>query len=131
MWVFALGCFYSITKISRPAKSARILAFVIVVLITYKTLEASTSRWWGLLGRDSKDPQATLESYSKFDVSFQLAQRILSPPKDKDSDSFFQFLTRNTNIPRSVRLNPVDIKLVENLQVTAGKSAEYFHLRYR
>jgi hypothetical protein len=124
MWVFALGCFYSISKISRPARSKLILAFVVVVLVTYKTLEASTWRWWGLLEGDSRDPQVTLESYSKLDVSFQLVQRILSPAKG--SDSFFQFLTRNTNISRSVRLNPVNINLVENLQETPGNRPNIF-----
>lgn len=124
MWAFALGCFYSMTAISKPSKSARKLAFVVLVLVTYKTLEASTSRWWGLLGGDSKDPQATLERYSKFDASFQLATRILCPPRG--SDSFFEFLTRNTNIPRSVQLKPVDIKLVENIQVNPGPKPHIF-----
>lgn len=125
MWVFTLGCFYSMTKVSHPSKSARMLAAVILILITYKTLEASTSRWWGLLDEGSKDPRATLESYSKFDTSFQLTQRILSPP-NKGNDSFFQFLTHNTNIPRSVQLKPVDIKLVENLQLTSGTQHHVF-----
>ena len=125
MWVFTLGCFYSMTKVSRPSKSFRMLAAVILISITYKTMEASTSRWWGLLDGGTKDPRTTLESYSKFDTSFQLTQRILSPP-NKGNDSFFQFLTQNTNIPRSVQLKPVDIKLVENFQVTPGTRPHIF-----
>ncbi|MFN8007899.1 MAG: sulfatase-like hydrolase/transferase [Terriglobia bacterium] len=112
------------TKLSRPLRSSVLLVVVVFLLLAYKTLEASGTRWWGFPEKDPNATQAVLDRYAKYDISFQLARQIISPPQL--DDSLFEFLTHHTNIPRSVHINPTDINFVENLQGNLGPRPHVF-----
>ena len=65
--------------------------------------------------------------YGNYDVSFRLARGALSPPVAIAADeSLYPFLVSNTNIPRSVRTDPVDINLAGKLAPTPGPKPNIF-----
>ncbi|HEY6348669.1 MAG TPA: sulfatase-like hydrolase/transferase [Candidatus Angelobacter sp.] len=67
------------------------------------------------------------DEYGNYDVSFRLARGILSPPLAAAADdSLYPFLVSNTNIPRSVRTDPVEINLAGKLNATAGPKPNIF-----
>lgn len=67
------------------------------------------------------------DEYGNYDVSFRLARGILSPPVAVAADdSLYPFLVSNTNIPRSVRTDPVEINLAGKLTTTAGPKPNIF-----
>jgi membrane-anchored protein YejM (alkaline phosphatase superfamily) len=65
-----------------------------------------------------------IEKYAGYDASFRLIRDALSaPPKD---DSFYKFLTQNTNIPRSVPTAPVNVDLAGPLTPGTGFKPHIF-----
>jgi hypothetical protein len=68
-----------------------------------------------------------LDTYAGFDPSFKLVHDRMSAVVV--DTSFFQFLARNTNLPRSAHVDPVEIKLAEHTEPLTEKTTEHFHLR--
>lgn len=65
--------------------------------------------------------------YTNYDVSFRLARGVLAPPLAVAADeSLYPFLVSNTNIPRSLRTDPVDINLAGTLTPTPGPKPNIF-----
>ena len=69
---------------------------------------------------------AALETYANYDASFRLIRDgISAPPRD---DTFYKLLALNTNIPRSVTTNPVDVDPAGKLTPSAGPKPNIFIL---
>lgn len=87
------------------SRRGRMLVMVVLSIVAYRmTASAMVPRpHFG----------AALEGYAGFDVSFRIARDMLSPPPR--DDSFYGFLRANTNIPRSVQVQPVDIEMARPL----------------
>lgn len=69
---------------------------------------------------------AALETYANFDASFRLIRDgISAPPKD---DTFYKLLALNTNIPRSVTTNPVDVDPAGKITTSTGFKPNVFFL---
>jgi arylsulfatase A-like enzyme len=66
-----------------------------------------------------------LDAYAARDISFKLADETLTPSRS-DSSFFYKFLSRNTNIPRSVPTHPADVNLVEHLTPTKSVKPDIF-----
>ncbi len=77
---------------------------------------------------DNATPAAGfLDEFGNYDVSFRLTRSIFSPPVVVTADSsLYTFLADNTNIPRSVRTDPVDINLVAQLAASEGPKPNIF-----
>lgn len=77
---------------------------------------------------DNATPAAGfLDEFGNYDVSFRLTRSIFSPPVVVTADSsLYTFLADNTNIPRSVRTDPVDINLVAQLAPSEGPKPNVF-----
>jgi hypothetical protein len=68
-----------------------------------------------------------LERYSRSDVGFLAARVAFSPPAASiRQGSLYAFLVSNTNIPRSVPTEPVEVSLVRNLRASAGPKPNIF-----
>lgn len=127
IWTVTFASFYGMMpgKSKRAYPTALLLIGAILSLGAYITLQASTPRMWARFRHPHTDPQITLERYAGYDVSYQMAKSLLIPARTV-SGSFYQFLTQNTNIPRTAQVRPVDIKLVQNLQETPGVKPNIF-----
>lgn len=69
---------------------------------------------------------AALETYANYDASFRLIRDgISAPPKD---DTFYKLLALNTNIPRSVTTNPVEIDPAGKITASTGFKPNVFFL---
>jgi phosphoglycerol transferase MdoB-like AlkP superfamily enzyme len=115
IWVATFACFYAWTpqKTRRCTRATLFLVIAIAVLGMFKTLQASAQHWWVWMARPTSQPEMVFERYAGYDVSFQLARTILAPPRAEQS--LYPFLTQNTNIPRSIRVAPVEVNLVERV----------------
>ena len=126
IWVAAFRVFYAISRWRLPlAPSAigRFLVLALAVLPLQRGLEAGERSLWARTG--SQEPFSRfLDSYAGFDPSFKLVHDSMSTVVV--DASFFQFLARNTNLPRSARIEPVEIKLAERSEPLAEKPPHIF-----
>lgn len=119
------GCF-SFFYLTAPAPTKRSANSLIIAAAAFVCLYvgfiALPPKWPSPAGKQA------LDEYANYDASFSLAQALLSPPVAAvvDPDSFFAFLVRNTNIPRSVHSDPVDINLAGKLTQTPGPKPNIF-----
>ncbi|HEY3927966.1 MAG TPA: sulfatase-like hydrolase/transferase [Candidatus Koribacter sp.] len=117
VWSVAFAILY--TTGSRWVRYSRLWAYVagVAVLISYTALVVAEPR------AQADNSAATtigrvLDGFEGYDVSFRLADQALRPPVAAHTGrtgNFFSFLAENTNIPRSIHVEPVDIRLVQNL----------------
>jgi hypothetical protein len=123
IWAGAFAFFY-ITVPSSSAKrgaDSRLIAAAVLVCL-YLGFVALQPGWKMINGQEK-----ALEEYADYDVSFRLTRGVLSPPVTVAADdSLYTFLVSNTNIPRSVRTDPVDINLAGKLTETPGPKPNIF-----
>lgn len=120
IWAASFAFFYSISSPAKRGGDLFVIAAAIVVCL-YVGLMAVQPRW--TLNGQSQ----VLEDYANYDAGFRLARNVLSPPKTVAADdSLYTFLVNNTNIPRSVHSDPVDINLAGELVPTPGPKPNIF-----
>jgi len=122
IWVLAFSTVYTWGR-AQPLPSddaatgrGRMLFIAMIAVIGYRmTASAMVTR-----------PQlgAALEAYAGFDVSFRIIRDMLSPPP-RDI-SFYSFLRANTNIPRSIPVNPVEIAMTGQLAASGRPQPNVF-----
>ncbi|MDQ3398977.1 MAG: sulfatase-like hydrolase/transferase, partial [Deinococcota bacterium] len=91
----------------------------------YRLLELSSPV---LARRAGLDAAATLERYGSYDLSYGLASRLAAPPGSRASPDFYRFLQASTNVPRSLKLAPVAVNLVADLEPRGGFKPHIFIL---
>ncbi|HEU4391713.1 MAG TPA: sulfatase-like hydrolase/transferase, partial [Blastocatellia bacterium] len=115
VWLASFGGFYAMTKEAAKERDRTVLMLIVAAasLVGYRQVEASRNRIASSLKQGSFDIAASLDRYEGYEVSFKVARGILTP---RAGDvSFYAMLQQNTNIPRTTRVDPADVKLVENL----------------
>jgi len=120
VWVLSFACLFSMAPRLRdvPDKRLTILFAAAMAMSGYRLTAYAASRHPGTA--------AALEKYSGYDASFRLIRDALSaPPKD---DTFYRFLSQNTNIPRSTPTAPVDVELAGPLACGTGPKPNVFIL---
>jgi hypothetical protein len=138
IWVVTFSFFYSQTaKIEiRKLSVAALLAIGVVSVGAYKVCELSRYHLPDLLNDSQLDVNLAVEGYADYDLSFKIARGILEPnlkffhsasaqadageAATLEDGSFYAFLQQNTNLPPSMKVNPVEVKLVDKL--TPGRS---------
>ena len=122
IWVGAL-CFFYVTSPSPGKRNPDSLLLAAAVLVCLYVGFIGLQPPWHAISDKAK----VLDDYANYDVSFRLARGILVPPAAVTADdSLYTFLVSNTNIPRSVRTDPVDISLAGNLAETLGPKPNIF-----
>ena len=111
IWVAVFRLFYAVSRWKMPfapAGTGRFLLMALALLPVHRLLEAGERSLWQKTG--SKETFSRfLDGYAGYDPSFKLVRDSMSTVV-VDS-SFYQFMARNTNLPRSTRVEPVDIQL--------------------
>jgi hypothetical protein len=72
-----------------------------------------------------------MERYADYDPSFGMTGEILAPAtvdalEKSAADPFFVMLQQNSNIPPEVKVNPVEVHMVEKLETTSAKKPHIF-----
>lgn len=105
LWIGAFGAAFGFAHRRVPA-SPRWVPFVILPLVLlggYRKLQARLT------------PAASpIERYAGYDAAFAYARELLAPPKG--DSPVFQVMARNTNLPHSAPVKPVNIELVPRLE---------------
>jgi hypothetical protein len=114
LWAIGFALCYVLAKHSRGRIGIVTAGAVILSLGGYKALASHSPR-----------SEADLETWETYDASLHLAQRILASASHGEND-FYQFVTRNTNIPESVHVTPIDLKLVDHLEASQAKKPHIF-----
>ncbi|HEY1338877.1 MAG TPA: sulfatase-like hydrolase/transferase [Bryobacteraceae bacterium] len=120
VWVMSFALLYKLTPTPRGMPDKRFtLLFVAAMVMSGYRLTASAMA-------ERPKSAAALEKYAGYDASFRLIRDAISaPPKD---DSFYKFLTQNTNIPRSTPTSPVDVNMAGPLAATSGPKPNIFFI---
>jgi len=113
IWVAAFRVFYAMSRWEMPAFSfvsgtGRLLLIALAMLPVQRMLEAGERKLWLTTG-STQSFARFLDGYAGFDPSYKLVRDSMSTVV-VDS-SFYQFLARNTNLPRATKIDPVEIKL--------------------
>jgi hypothetical protein len=126
VWAATFASFYSMARRANTKEGLSVVLLLVAAasLGAYKTLEASQTRWKILVNGKQRDIAGLLDSYAGYDVSFKLIRDLLSPVNR--GDTFYTFLSENTNIPQSTRVDPVEVRLVENFAPSAGPKPNIF-----
>jgi hypothetical protein len=125
IWVATFRLFY-VAASRLPNQRNRTGIFLLAatgVLFGYRTLQATENYLW-VLSKSKPSSTQFLETYAGYDVSFKLIYDAIAP--GAGDGRFYQFLTQNTNIPRSRRIDPVAVNLVEHLAATPEKKPNIF-----
>ena len=124
VWVLSFAVLYVIAPRLHWFSRARAYALGFVILTCFVGL--NEARHASLSTESLATP---VDQFTNYDVSFRLANEILRSQlaaQNSNVAPFYSFLAQNTNIPRSTRLNPVDIHLVENLKDSFGLRPNIF-----
>jgi arylsulfatase A-like enzyme len=70
----------------------------------------------------------SLDAYAGYDTSFRLVREILAPTLDDESYiKFYDFLLKNTSLTESVQIQPVPIRIVDDLKPTTTERPHIFY----
>jgi hypothetical protein len=97
-----------------------------VPAVTYRALDTIRDRVPGWLGLPGLDVRSVLDGQAGFDPSFKAIYDTASAPSARDERLFYDLLQRNTNIPRDVRGDPVEVNLVDALAPRVGRAPHSF-----
>ncbi|MCI0488323.1 MAG: sulfatase-like hydrolase/transferase [Blastocatellia bacterium] len=113
VWSVTFASFYAMISVGKAGRERVFvwLILAVVILVGYKTLDGSRNDIAGLTGDEKFDTSVELDRYTGMDVSFKLARDILTPVSG--GGDLYRFLQENTNIPRTVEIKPVDLKMVQ------------------
>lgn len=138
VWIIAFAFFYSQTARVEIKKVsiAALLAIGIVSLSLYKIVDLSRYHIPALLNDSQLDVNIAVDGYADYDISYKIARAVLDPnlklytstsaqassgeEGEYGDGEFYYFLQQNTNLPPSMKINPVEVNLVEKL--TPGKT---------
>lgn len=142
IWTGSFAFFFA-TQARRVKETYSPVALVLILSVSvgwYRVLESSKPLWPELLNDKALDVSETLDRYANYDVSFKVVRELLRPrfvtttaatglddqSGDEPRDSFYTFLHRNTNLLPNVKVEPVEINLVNNLQRADGVKPNIF-----
>ena len=102
------------------------LASAVVVLLAFRALQAAPSRIPALLGEQTADASPALVRHALRRLVQAAPRRARARVADASTDSFYEFLQRNTNISRATKVDPADVELVDDLQPTTSHRPNVF-----
>lgn len=121
IWAGGFSFFYLTAPTPRKRSRDSLIIAAAVLVCLYVGFIALPPKWQLPAGEQA------LDEYANYNVSFSLTRAILSTPAvNANEDSLYAFLVRNTNIPRSVESDPVDIDLAGKLTPTPGPKPNIF-----
>jgi phosphoglycerol transferase MdoB-like AlkP superfamily enzyme len=121
IWVLIFAAFLAIVPRipARPRPTAWYLGLAVVVLCAFKGLSATTGA----------DLSKSLDRYAGRDPSYKFVRDLLTRPRGaatRDDAAFYRYLQEKTNIPRSVHIEPKDVRFVPTLSASPGPKPNVF-----
>ncbi len=128
----------------------------VICLMLFRFAPGAQAKLPRLVGDENLNVKAVLENYAAHDVSFRVSQEIFSAaasfslrnwwkknfdpalhnlnptldpnslPEPNENDGFYDYLKANTNLLPAVKVEPVEIKLVENFKPSEGDKPNIF-----
>ena len=137
VWTLSFAAFYALAcresthgESTTKNTTLRYIAAALV-LVAFVGLQKAQPRQ-EQAGLAPSQAAAQVEEYANYDVSFRLADELISGPRalraagGDASAAFYAFLAKNTDIPRSRQIKPVDINLVGRFEPTGGPKPNIF-----
>ncbi|MBI4850193.1 MAG: sulfatase-like hydrolase/transferase [Acidobacteria bacterium] len=120
IWLFVFICFYStkpnLENLANLAKKSfgtnLMLVFALLSLISYKTISILENQLSWQNNYQIISGSELLDKYAGYDISVRLLKDIFNTSREKGS--FYKFLQSSSNIAQEIKINPVEIDLVEN-----------------
>ena len=121
IWVLVFAAFLAIVPPvpGRPRATAWYLGFALLVLCAFKGLAATAG----------EDLATSLDRYAGRDPSYKVLRDLLTRPRGtptRDDAAFYRYLQERTNIPRSVHIEPADVRFVPTLSSSSGPKPSVF-----
>jgi hypothetical protein len=121
IWVLAFAAFYGLAPPAgrQPWPAAGHLGVAVLALAAF----------FGLNVTVGARRVALLDAYAGRDPSFHLARDLMRRPEGAssgDDSAFWRLLQERTNIPRSVHIEPIDVRLVSDLSPGSGHAPNVF-----
>ena len=125
-WVLAFAFFQSTgeARATRSDPLPLLLAGSLFGLAAYGGLEAFRPKLALVLREPDLATGSMLDRYAGYDPSYKLLRDALS--RQAEDGSFYRFLQRNTNLPRTLRIGPVDVKMTPALAPSAAPKPNIF-----
>jgi arylsulfatase A-like enzyme len=115
VWLLAFAFFYWMSRVART-RQMRVLPLLAIAFAAtgaYRYLAAGT------------DTSHQLQSYAGRNVSFRLAQALLTSSGSGDG-GLYDFLSKRSNIARSIAVKPVDLNIVPVISEPSGPRPNIF-----
>ena len=133
VWIATFAVFRAIRQ-PRPAKRYSLAALLLVLLagpVLYGAIQLGRPTITRTLQQHVPSFALLIEQYADYDPSFGVTGEILAPAtivvlEGTVEDPFFAMLRQNTNIPPEVRVEPTDIKLVEEVKTSSASKPHIF-----
>ncbi len=121
IWVLIFAAILAIVPPGRgrPRVTAWYLGLAVVVLCAFK----------GLTAIAGADLSTSLDHYSGRDPSYKFLRDLLTRPRGaatRDDAAFYRYLHERTNIPRSVHIEPVDVRFVPTISPSPDPKPNIF-----
>ena len=123
LWVAAFSTVYAMRR-RVHGSSARATAWTTIAWLLLGA--AVPAAGYRALGMFSGEVTPILDAHAGINPSFKIVYEALSPRADGDQRAFYDFLQRNTNIPRAVAVAPVPVSLVEALAPRVDRAPNVF-----
>lgn len=127
IWVAAFGAFHAIRDgVVSKAAILWLLMGAAVPAAAYRALDVVQDRVPGWLGSPVLEVRGVLDAYAGIDPSFKVIYDTVSARASADERVFYDLLQSNTNIPREVRIEPVDVDFVDVLAPRVDRAPNVF-----
>jgi hypothetical protein len=121
VYLLTFVIFYSSKQtFSKPIRTHSMLFFALISLFSYKSISLLQGKiLWKNFDKTIYSVQL-IEKYVGYDISARLIKDLFSVRQN--DNSFYKFLQNSSNIAHNIKINPVDIKLVENFVSTSNNA---------
>lgn len=110
----------------KQLRTWQIAVIAILSLAAFRAGLWSQKSWAAVLLSPNSDVGAAVQEHEAFDASFAAANEIMTPSSSHPCDANCEFISHQTNIPASARVNLHDLSLVSNLQPNRGSKPNIF-----
>jgi hypothetical protein len=119
IWIVTFAAFYAMSRGRGRAVSGTAIVWLLLAAVlpaaAYRALTTVEDRARGVL-----------DGHAGADPSFKVIYESLSAASRTGDRDFYDYLQRNTNIPREVKVDPVDVRLAGTLTPAAGAAPHIF-----
>ncbi len=127
LWVMAAALVIYRQPLARGRlRTWHILLVAFISLAVFRAGLWSQKSWAAILSGPNPDAGMAIRQHETFDASFAAANEIMTPASSRQCDQDCRFISNQTNIPASARVDLHNVSLVHNLQPNHGSKPNIF-----